>query len=29
VNMRLVHGISAAIFAVLGVLTLMNVGKLF
>jgi Ca2+/H+ antiporter, TMEM165/GDT1 family len=29
VNMRLVHGISAAIFAVLGVLTLMNVGDLF
>jgi putative Ca2+/H+ antiporter (TMEM165/GDT1 family) len=29
VNMRLVHGISAAIFAVLGVLTLLNVGKLF
>lgn len=29
VNMRLVHGISAAIFAVLGVLTLFNVGKLF
>lgn len=29
VNMRLVHGISAFIFAVLGVLTLLNVGKLF
>lgn len=29
VNMRLVHGISALIFAVLGVLTLLNVGKLF
>lgn len=29
VNMRLVHGISALIFAVLGVLTLFNVGKLF
>ncbi len=29
VNMRLVHSISAAIFAVLGVLTLLNVGKLF
>jgi hypothetical protein len=27
--MRLVHGISAAIFAVLGVLTLLNVGKVF
>jgi len=25
----LVHGISASIFAVLGVLTLLNVGKLF
>jgi Ca2+/H+ antiporter, TMEM165/GDT1 family len=29
VNMRLVHSISALIFAVLGVLTLLNVGKLF
>ena len=29
VPMRLVHGIAAAIFAVLGVLTLFNVGKLF
>jgi Ca2+/H+ antiporter, TMEM165/GDT1 family len=29
VPMRLVHGISAAIFAVLGVLTLLNVGKVF
>jgi Ca2+/H+ antiporter, TMEM165/GDT1 family len=29
VNMRLVHGISALIFAALGVLTLFNVGKLF
>lgn len=29
VNMRLVHGISAFIFAVLGVLTLLNVDKLF
>jgi Ca2+/H+ antiporter, TMEM165/GDT1 family len=29
VNMRLVHGISALIFAALGVLTLLNVGKLF
>lgn len=29
VSMRLVHGIAAAIFAVLGVLTLLNVGKLF
>jgi Ca2+/H+ antiporter, TMEM165/GDT1 family len=29
VNMRLVHGISALIFALLGVLTLLNVGKLF
>jgi len=29
VSMTLVHGIAAAIFAVLGVLTLMNVGKLF
>jgi Ca2+/H+ antiporter, TMEM165/GDT1 family len=28
VNMRLVHGISALIFAALGVLTLFNVGKL-
>lgn len=29
VSMRLVHGMAAAIFAVLGVLTLLNVGKLF
>jgi putative Ca2+/H+ antiporter (TMEM165/GDT1 family) len=29
VSLRLVHGIAAAIFAVLGVLTLLNVGKLF
>ena len=29
VSMKLVHGIAAAIFAVLGVLTLLNVGKLF
>jgi putative Ca2+/H+ antiporter (TMEM165/GDT1 family) len=29
VPMKLVHGISALIFAVLGVLTLLNVGKLF
>jgi putative Ca2+/H+ antiporter (TMEM165/GDT1 family) len=29
VSMRLVHGIAAVIFAVLGVLTLLNVGKLF
>jgi putative Ca2+/H+ antiporter (TMEM165/GDT1 family) len=29
VSMRLVHGIAAAIFAVLGVLTLFNVGNLF
>ena len=29
VSMRLVHGIAAAIFAILGVLTLFNVGKLF
>ena len=29
VSMRLVHGIAAAIFAVLGVLTLFNVGRLF
>lgn len=28
VSMRLVHGVAAAIFAVLGVLTLFNVGKL-
>jgi putative Ca2+/H+ antiporter (TMEM165/GDT1 family) len=28
-SMRLIHGIAAAIFAVLGVLTLLNVGKLF
>jgi len=29
VSMRLVHGIAAAIFAVLGLLTLFNVGRLF
>jgi putative Ca2+/H+ antiporter (TMEM165/GDT1 family) len=29
VSMTLVHAIAAAIFAVLGVLTLLNVGKLF
>lgn len=29
VSMRLVHGIAAAIFAVLGALTLLNVGNLF
>ncbi len=29
VSMTLVHGIAALIFAVLGVLTLLNVGKLF
>ena len=29
VSMRLVHGIAAVIFAVLGVLTLLNVGQLF
>ncbi len=29
VSMKLVHGVAAAIFAVLGVLTLFNVGKLF
>ena len=29
VSMPLVHGIAAAIFALLGVLTLFNVGKLF
>jgi len=29
VSMKLVHGIAAAIFAVLGVLTLFNVGRLF
>ena len=29
VSMKLVHGIAAGIFAVLGVLTLLNVGKLF
>ena len=29
VSMKLVHGIAAAIFAVLGVLTLINVGRLF
>ncbi len=29
VSMKLVHGIAAAIFAVLGLLTLFNVGKLF
>jgi putative Ca2+/H+ antiporter (TMEM165/GDT1 family) len=29
VSMRVVHGVAATIFAVLGVLTLLNVGKLF
>jgi putative Ca2+/H+ antiporter (TMEM165/GDT1 family) len=29
VSMRLVHGIAAAVFAVLGLLTLFNVGRLF
>jgi putative Ca2+/H+ antiporter (TMEM165/GDT1 family) len=29
VSMRLVHGVAAGIFAVLGVLTLLNVGQLF
>ncbi len=29
VSMRLVHGVAAAIFAVLGLLTLFNVGRLF
>ncbi len=29
VSMKLVHGIAAAVFAVLGVLTLLNVGQLF
>jgi Ca2+/H+ antiporter, TMEM165/GDT1 family len=29
VSMKLVHGIAAAIFAILGVLTLFNVGRLF
>jgi putative Ca2+/H+ antiporter (TMEM165/GDT1 family) len=29
VSMKLVHGIAAAIFVVLGVLTLLDVGKLF
>ncbi|MBX3620514.1 MAG: TMEM165/GDT1 family protein [Rhizobacter sp.] len=29
VSMRLVHGVAATIFALLGVLTLLNVGKLF
>jgi putative Ca2+/H+ antiporter (TMEM165/GDT1 family) len=29
VSMRLVHGIAAVIFALLGVLTLLNVGRLF
>jgi putative Ca2+/H+ antiporter (TMEM165/GDT1 family) len=29
VPMRLVHGVSALIFLVLGVLTLLNVGQLF
>ena len=28
-SMKLVHGIAAVIFAILGVLTLFNVGKLF
>jgi putative Ca2+/H+ antiporter (TMEM165/GDT1 family) len=29
VSMKLVHAVAAAIFAVLGVLTLLNVGRLF
>jgi putative Ca2+/H+ antiporter (TMEM165/GDT1 family) len=29
VSMRLVHGIAAGIFAILGLLTLFNVGQLF
>jgi putative Ca2+/H+ antiporter (TMEM165/GDT1 family) len=29
VSMRLLHGIAAALFALLGVLTLLNVGDLF
>ena len=29
VPMHLVHGIAAVIFAILGVLTLLNVGRLF
>jgi len=29
VKMQLVHAVAAAIFAVLGVLTLFNVGRLF
>ncbi len=29
IPMRLVHGVAAAIFAALGVLTLLNVGKMF
>jgi putative Ca2+/H+ antiporter (TMEM165/GDT1 family) len=29
VSMTLVHGVSALIFAVLGMLTLLNVGRLF
>jgi putative Ca2+/H+ antiporter (TMEM165/GDT1 family) len=29
VSMKLVHAIAAVIFAILGVLTLLNVGKLF
>jgi putative Ca2+/H+ antiporter (TMEM165/GDT1 family) len=29
VSRKLVHGIAAVIFAILGVLTLLNVGKLF
>ena len=29
ISMKLVHGIAAIIFAILGTLTLFNVGKLF
>jgi putative Ca2+/H+ antiporter (TMEM165/GDT1 family) len=29
VSMKLVHGIAAAVFVLLGVLTLLNVGRLF
>ena len=29
VSMRLVHGVAALIFAILGLLTLFNVGQLF
>ena len=29
VSMRLVHGVAAVIFAMLGLLTLLNVGRLF